>query len=207
MVRLGWSHGDQEIFSKDELIQLFDLDSCNRAPSAFNTDKLIWLNQHYMKTLPAEQVAQQLQWHITEQKLDISQGPLLTDLVVAQAERVKTLKEMVEVSRYFYEDFLEFDADAAKKHLRPVALEPLQTVAAKLAELTDWSVEAIHQTINATAEQLGVGMGKIGMPLRVAVTGGGNSPALDITLALVGKTRSLARLEQAITFVQQRAAD
>ncbi|MDP5135658.1 glutamate--tRNA ligase [Rheinheimera baltica] len=207
LVRLGWSHGDQEIFSKDELIQLFDLDSCNRAPSAFNTDKLIWLNQHYMKTLPAEQVAQQLQWHITEQKLDISQGPLLTDLVVAQAERVKTLKEMVEVSRYFYEDFLEFDADAAKKHLRPVALEPLQTVAAKLAELTDWSVEAIHQTINATAEQLGVGMGKIGMPLRVAVTGGGNSPALDITLALVGKTRSLARLEQAITFVQQRAAE
>jgi len=207
LVRLGWSHGDQEIFSKDELIQLFDLDSCNRAPSAFNTDKLIWLNQHYMKTLPAEQVAQQLQWHITEQKLDISQGPLLTDLVVAQAERVKTLKEMVEVSRYFYEDFLEFDADAAKKHLRPVALEPLQTVAAKLAELTDWSVEAIHQTINATAEQLGVGMGKIGMPLRVAVTGGGNSPALDITLALVGKARSLARLEQAITFVQQRAAE
>ncbi|MDP5148674.1 glutamate--tRNA ligase [Rheinheimera baltica] len=207
LVRLGWSHGDQEIFSKDELIQLFDLDSCNRAPSAFNTDKLIWLNQHYMKTLPAEQVAQQLQWHITEQKLDISQGPLLTDLVVAQAERVKTLKEMVEVSRYFYEDFLEFDADAAKKHLRPVALEPLQTVAAKLAELTDWSVEAIHQTINATAEQLGVGMGKIGMPLRVAVTGGGNSPALDITLALVGKTRSLARLEQAIAYVQQRAAE
>ncbi|MDP5141437.1 glutamate--tRNA ligase [Rheinheimera baltica] len=207
LVRLGWSHGDQEIFSKDELIQLFDLDSCNRAPSAFNTDKLIWLNQHYMKTLPAEQVAHQLQWHITEQKLDISQGPLLTDLVVAQAERVKTLKEMVEVSRYFYEDFLEFDADAAKKHLRPVALEPLQTVAAKLAELTDWSVEAIHQTINATAEQLGVGMGKIGMPLRVAVTGGGNSPALDITLALVGKTRSLARLEQAIAYVQQRAAE
>ena len=207
LVRLGWSHGDQEIFSKDELIQLFDLDSCNRAPSAFNTDKLIWLNQHYMKTLPAEQVAQQLQWHITEQKLDISQGPLLTDLVVAQAERVKTLKEMVEVSRYFYEDFLEFDADAAKKHLRPVALEPLQTVAAKLAELTDWSVEAIHQTINATAEQLGVGMGKIGMPLRVAVTGGGNSPALDITLALVGKTRSLARLEQAIAYVQQRVAE
>jgi glutamyl-tRNA synthetase len=207
LVRLGWSHGDQEIFSKAELIELFDLDSCNRAPSAFNTDKLIWLNQHYMKTLPAEHVAEQLQWHIADQQLDISTGPDLVTLVQAQAERVKTLKEMVQVSRYFYEDFSEFDADAAKKHLRPVALEPLQAVAAKLAELNDWSQAEIHHVINATAEELGVGMGKIGMPLRVAVTGGGNSPALDLTLALVGKARSLARLALAISFVQQRSAE
>ncbi|MEH8017980.1 glutamate--tRNA ligase [Rheinheimera muenzenbergensis] len=207
LVRLGWSHGDQEIFSKEELIQLFDLDSCNRAPSAFNTDKLIWLNQHYMKTLPPEQVAAQLQWHIAEQTLDISQGPALTEVVKAQAERVKTLKEMVQVSRYFYEDFSEFDAEAAKKHLRPVALEPLQAVQANLAALADWSQEAVHQVINATAEQLGVGMGKIGMPLRVAVTGGGNSPALDITLALIGKERTLARLQLALDFVAARAAE
>ena len=207
LVRLGWSHGDQEIFSKDELVQLFDLDSCNRAPSAFNTDKLIWLNQHYMKTLPPEQVAKQLEWHIAAQQLDISTGPALTELVKAQAERVKTLKELVEVSRYFYEDFSEFDADAAKKHLRPVALEPLQAVQANLAALADWSQEAVHQVINVTAEQLGVGMGKIGMPLRVAVTGGGNSPALDITLALIGKQRTLARLQQAVDFVIARATE
>lgn len=207
LVRLGWSHGDQEIFSKEELVQLFDLSACNRAPSAFNTDKLIWLNQHYMKTLPPEQVAAQLQWHIDEQKLDTRNGPALTELVKAQAERVKTLKEMVEVSRYFYEDFTEFDADAAKKHLRPVALEPLQAVQANLEALDDWSQHAIHQVINATAEQLGIGMGKIGMPLRIAVTGGGNSPALDITLALVGKSRTLARLQHALAFVAARAAD
>ncbi|MEO3680248.1 glutamate--tRNA ligase [Rheinheimera fenheensis] len=207
LVRLGWSHGDQEIFSKDELVQLFDLDSCNRAPSAFNTDKLIWLNQHYMKTLPPEQVAKQLEWHLAAQQLDITNGPALTELVKAQAERVKTLKELVEVSRYFYEDFSEFDAEAAKKHLRPVALEPLQAVLTNLSALTEWSQEAIHHAINATAEQLGVGMGKIGMPLRVAVTGGGNSPALDITLSLIGKTRSLARLERAIEFVKQRASE
>lgn len=207
LVRLGWSHGDQEIFSKDELVQLFDLDSCNRAPSAFNTDKLIWLNQHYMKTLPPEQVAKQLQWHLTAQQLDVSDGPALTELVKAQAERVKTLKELVEVSRYFYEDFSEFDAEAAKKHLRPVALEPLQAVMTNLSALTEWSQDAIHQAINATAEQLGVGMGKIGMPLRVAVTGGGNSPALDITLSLIGKARSLARLERAIEFVKLRASE
>ncbi|GAB2931818.1 glutamate--tRNA ligase [Rheinheimera gaetbuli] len=207
LVRLGWSHGDQEIFSKEELVQLFDLSACNRAPSAFNTDKLIWLNQHYMKTLPPEQVAAQLQWHIDEQKLDTRNGPALTELVKAQAERVKTLKEMVEVSRYFYEDFTEFDAEAAKKHLRPVALEPLQAVQANLEALNDWSHQAIHQVINATAEQLGIGMGKIGMPLRVAVTGAGNSPALDITLALIGKARTLARLQLALDFVAARAAE
>ena len=188
-------------------MQLFDLDSCNRAPSAFNTDKLIWLNQHYMKTLPPEQVAKQLEWHLDAQQLDITNGPALTELVKAQAERVKTLKELVEVSRYFYEDFAEFDADAAKKHLRPVALEPLEAVLTNLSALTEWSQEAIHHVINTTAEQLGVGMGKIGMPLRVAVTGGGNSPALDITLSLIGKTRSLARLERAIEFVKQRASE
>ena len=152
-------------------------------------------------------MAKHLQWHVTEQKLDISEGPSLEQLVAVQGERVKTLKEMVEVSRYFYEDFSEFDADAAKKHLRPVALEPLQAVAAKLEALSDWSVTAIHNAINTTAEQLGVGMGKIGMPLRVAVTGGGNSPALDITLALIGKARTLARLAKAIQFVEQRAAE
>ena len=207
LVRLGWSHGDQEIFSKDELIELFDLANCNRAPSAFNTDKLIWLNQHYMKTLPADHVAQQLQWHISEQKLDVSEGPALTDVISAQAERVKTLKEMVQVSRYFYEDFADFDAEAAKKHLRPVALEPLQAVQANLASLVEWNQAAIHQVINATAEQLGIGMGKIGMPLRVAVTGSGNSPALDITLALVGKARTLRRLERALDFIAARAAE
>ena len=206
LVRLGWSHGDQEIFSKEELVELFDLSNCNRAPSAFNTDKLIWLNQHYMKTLPPEQVAKQLEWHLAAQQLDITNGPALTELVKAQAERVKTLKEMVEVSRYFYEDFSQFDADAAKKHLRPVALEPLQAVAAKLEALSDWSVTAIHNAINTTAEQLGVGMGKIGMPLRVAVTGGGNSPALDVTLTLIGKARCLARIEMALAYIRQHTA-
>ena len=207
LVRLGWSHGDQEIFSKDELIELFDLSACNRAPSAFNTDKLIWLNQHYIKTLPANEVAEHLQWHLAEQKLDISNGPELAAVVSAQAERVKTLKELVEVSRYFYEDFAEFDADAAKKHLRPVALEPLQAVAANLQALDSWTQADIHQVINATAEQLGVGMGKIGMPLRVAATGGGNSPALDITLALIGKERTVQRLAKAIEYVAARGGE
>jgi len=204
LVRLGWSHGDQEIFSRDELVELFDLSACNRAPSAFNTEKLLWLNQHYIRTSPVAHVAKHLQWHVEDQKLDISNGPSLEQLIAVQGERVKTLKEMIEVSRYFYEDFSTFEENAAKKHLRPVAAEPLKAVQAHLAALNDWSAEAVHAAINGAAESLGLGMGKVGMPLRVAVTGGGNSPSLDVTLALIGKARCLARIDLALAFIAER---
>lgn len=204
LVRLGWSHGDQEIFSRDELVELFDLSACNRAPSAFNTEKLLWLNQHYIRTSPVAHVAKHLQWHVEDQKLDISSGPSLEQLIAVQGERVKTLKEMIEVSRYFYEDFSAFEENAAKKHLRPVAAEPLKAVQAHLAALTEWTAEAVHGAINGAAESLGLGMGKVGMPLRVAVTGGGNSPSLDVTLALIGKDRCLARIDLALAFIAER---
>lgn len=204
LVRLGWSHGDQEIFSLDDLVEIFDLSGCNRAPSAFNTDKLLWLNQHYIRTLPASEVAKHLEWHVAEQKLDISNGPSLEQVIAIQGERVKTLKEMVEVSSYFFEDFSEFDDASAKKHLRPVAAEPLKAVQQKLAELTDWTAESIHTAINAAAESLGLGMGKVGMPLRVAVTGGGNSPSLDVTLALISQERCIARIDMALAYIAKR---
>lgn len=204
LVRLGWSHGDQEIFSLEELVQIFDLADCNRAPSAFNTEKLQWLNQHYIRTSDPSYVAKHLQWHVAEQKLDISVGPTLEQLVAVQGERVKTLKEMVEVSRYFFEDFSEFEENAAKKHLRPVAAEPLKAVQQALAAVSDWTAENVHAAINSAAESLGLGMGKVGMPLRVAVTGGGNSPSLDVTLALIGQARCLARIDLALAFISQR---
>lgn len=204
LVRLGWSHGDQEIFSRDELVELFDLSACNRAPSAFNTEKLLWLNQHYIRTSPVAHVAKHLQWHVADQQLEISNGPSLEQLIAVQGERVKTLKEMIEVSRYFYEDFSAFEENAAKKHLRPVAAEPLKAVQAHLAALTEWTAEAVHAAINGAAESLGLGMGKVGMPLRVAVTGGGNSPSLDVTLALIGKDRCLARIDLALAFIAER---
>lgn len=204
LVRLGWSHGDQEIFSREELVELFDLSACNRAPSAFNTEKLLWLNQHYIRTSPVVHVAKHLQWHVEDQKLDITQGPSLEQLIAVQGERVKTLKEMIEVSRYFYEDFSAFEENAAKKHLRPVAAEPLKAVQTQLAALTEWTAETVHAAINGAAESLGLGMGKVGMPLRVAVTGGGNSPSLDVTLTLIGKARCLARIDLALAFIAER---
>ena len=206
LVRLGWSHGDKEIFSREEMIELFDLKDCNRSASGFNSDKLIRVNQHYMKTMDPEYVAEHLAWHMKDQGIDTTNGPALSEVVKIQADRVKTLKEMAQISRYFYEDFTELDAKAVKKHLRPVVKEPMMLVKQKLAALTDWSPEPIHAAINDTATELELGMGKVGMPLRVAATGGGNSPSLDITMALLDQKKVLERIDQALVVVEARIA-
>ncbi|EOL8934471.1 glutamate--tRNA ligase [Cronobacter dublinensis] len=204
LVRLGWSHGDQEIFSREEMIKHFSLGAVSKSASAFNTDKLQWLNHHYINTLAPEYVATHLQWHIEQENIDTRNGPQLAELVKLLGERCKTLKEMAQTCRYFYEDFSEFDADAAKKHLRPVARQPLEVVRDKLAALTDWTAENVHHAIQATADELEVGMGKVGMPLRVAVTGAGQSPGLDVTVHAIGKSRSVERINKALAFIAER---
>jgi len=204
LVRLGWSHGDQEVFSQQEMLDLFTLENVSKSASAFNTDKLLWLNNHYIKTSDPEYVAGYLQWHMDQQNIDTSNGPALTEVIPALAERAKTLVELASSSRYFYEEYEEFDATAAKKHLRPVAKEALVLVQSKLRETEDWSTENLHQIIEQTATELEVGMGKVGMPLRVAITGAGQSPSLDVTLALIGKERSVARISRAIEFIEAR---
>lgn len=204
LVRLGWSHGDQEIFTVDEMIRLFSLDNISKSASAFNTDKLVWLNQHYIKTLPAEKVAEYAQWHFDEQQIDTSNGPNVCDVVKVQADRVENLKQLAHISRYFYEEFEEFEPVAAKKHLRPVVKDNLIAVQQKLSSLVEWTTESIQQAINQTAEELEVGMGKIGMPLRVAATGTGNTPSLDQTLALISKDVVVQRIDRAVKFITNR---
>ncbi|MEI9533526.1 glutamate--tRNA ligase [Moellerella wisconsensis] len=206
LVRLGWAHGDQEIFTLEEMIQHFSLDAISKSASAFNTDKLLWLNHHYINTLPPEEVAVHLAWHIEQQGIDTQTGPQLVELIKLLGERCKTLKEIAESCRYFYEDFDAFDADAAKKHLRPVARQPLEVAKAKLAAITEWTAENVHQAIEATAAELNVGMGKVGMPLRVAVTGAGQSPGLDVTVHAIGQSRSLTRIDKALAFIAEREA-
>ncbi|SFN13265.1 glutamyl-tRNA synthetase [Izhakiella capsodis] len=204
LVRLGWSHGDQEIFSIDEMKHWFSLDAVSKSASAFNTEKLLWLNHHYINALPAEYVATQLQWHIDQENIDTRNGPELAALVKLLGERCKTLKEMAASCRYFYEDFTEFDADAAKKHLRPVARQPLEVVRDKLVAIGSWTPENVHHAIQSTADELGVGMGKVGMPLRVAVTGAGQSPGLDVTVHAIGQTRSVERINKALDWISAR---
>ena len=208
LVRLGWSHGDQEIFSQEEMIEFFSLKAISKSASAFNTEKLLWLNNHYIKTSEPEYVAKYLQWHLDAQKIDTTNGPAITEVIKLVGERCNTLIELAEQSRYFYEDFSEFEAGAAKKHLRGVAKGPLELALAKVEALEEFTTANIKDgVIAAVCEELEIGMGKIGMPLRVAVTGGGQSPSVDAVMELVGKERVIARIKMALEFIAEREAN
>ena len=204
LVRLGWSHGDQEIFSIDEMIELFDIGQVNKAATALNPDKLAWLNQHYLRESNAERVACLLKVKLVKLGVDVTGLPNLKEVAGIQKERVKTIAEMAEQSRFFYEEFAEYDETAAKKHLRPVVLEPLREVREALAGLEDWNREALHAAIDAVAGQQAMKFGKIAQPLRVAVTGSGVSPSIDVTLQLLGRDKTLSRLERALELIERR---
>ena len=194
LVRLGWSHGDQEIFTREEMITLFDIADVNKAASAFNPEKLLWLNQqHLMRTLPAK-VAPYFKAHLVRLGLPTADDALIEGVILAQRERTKTLKEMAQASRYFFTDTLEFDAKAVAKHLTAESKPMLAKLRERLAALASWEAPAIHAVIETLATELGVGLGKVAQPVRVAVSGGTVSPPIDQTLALLGRARTLARL-------------
>jgi len=204
LVRLGWAHGDQEIFEIDQMIELFDIKDINNSASTFNPAKLLWLNQHYIKTRPPEYVAHQLSWHMGKLGIDPATGPDLVDVVKAHRERAKTLVEMAQSIHYYYRDFEQFDEKTASKQLVPDVREALDKLRHALADLQPWTPAAIHQAIIDTAEAQGLKLGKIAQPLRVAVTGSGVSPPIDVTVYLVGRERVLQRIDQAVKFIRER---
>jgi len=205
LVRLGWSYGDQEIFSRREMLDLFDIKNVNSKAAAFDNEKLLWLDQHYIKTSDPKKVAKQLKYQFKKLEMDISQGPDLADIVRFHAERSKTLQEMAEKSRFFFTDSVDYEEKAVNKNLKPTVLEPLTYLHDELARLKVWESEAIHQVIHKVAEKYGLKLGKIAQPLRVAVTGGTISPPIDATLYLIGQARSLRRIQQALTLIQERS--
>jgi len=198
LVRLGWSHGDQEFFTIAEMISAFDVRDINKSASALNPDKMLWLNQqHLVRTEPAK-VVPHLQWHLRRIGIESQDQALLEGIVVAQRERAKTLKEMAENSRFFFVDAVTLDAKAADKHLTADARGVLGELRARLAALTDWQAPAIHGVLESLAQEKALGLGKIAQPLRVAVSGGTVSPPIDATLALLGRTTTLARLDRVL---------
>ncbi|WP_163142085.1 glutamate--tRNA ligase, partial [Arhodomonas sp. KWT] len=197
LARLGWSHGDQEIFTLDELIQLFDIDDINHSASSLNSSKLQWLNQHYMKTGDPAHVARHLAWHLGEMGVDPAGGPSLEALVSAQAERTKTLREMAQNSLFFFREPEGYDEKAARKNLKAGAAPVLAALREALSGLGQWQTEAIHETVSGVAEGQELKLGKVAQPLRVAVSGGPVSPPIDETLALLGREATLRRIEAA----------
>jgi glutamyl-tRNA synthetase len=205
LVRLGWSHGDQEIFSIDEMVEHFDIADVNSSASAFNTSKLDWLNQHYIKHSPPAHVARHLSVHMGRLGIDPAPDPDLVAVVKAQRERCRNLLDMARDSRIFYQDFPSLEA-SADKQLKAEAREPLTRIQAGLAALEDWTPEAIQGVIQGVAEALGLKLGKVGPALRAAVTGGAPSPSLGLTVYLVGRERSLARIDQALVRLDDHSA-
>jgi glutamyl-tRNA synthetase len=198
LVRLGWSHGDQEVFTREEMIAAFDIHDVNKAASAFNPEKLLWLNQQHMVRKPPSEIVPHLQYQLGRLGLRCDDTAMLEGLIVAQRERSKTLKEMAQNSRFFFTDDIELDAKAVAKNLTAESADGLRETLKRLTALGEWSAPNIHDALNGLATERGVGLGKIVQPVRVAISGGTVSPPIDATLALLGKERTLRRIESAI---------
>lgn len=203
LVRLGWSHGDQEIFSLDEMIDYFDLNDVNGSASTFNMEKLLWLNHQYIMNSDPAHVARHLSWHMGQLGIDPSEGPALVDVVKAQRERCKTLVEMASVSRYFYKEFDAYDEKSVKKNFTTGSDEVLAQLYKAFAVLDVWEGEKLHQIVIDLAESLALNMGKVAQPLRVAVCGSAVSPPIDATLSLLGREKTLSRIKRAIDYIQR----
>ncbi|MCP4334244.1 MAG: glutamate--tRNA ligase [Gammaproteobacteria bacterium] len=204
LVRLGWSHGDQEIFTRAQMIELFSLDGLNKSASSFNTEKLNWINQQYLMHEPLANIIGLVKQRLDRLGLACDEALDLTTIVDLYRQRVSTVNQLVDNILYCFQDFSSYDAKAAAKVLKPVALGPLQRLLEGLRALENWDVVAIHAVIEAVTVELEIGMGKVGQPLRVAVTGGSFSPPIDQTVELLGKERSIARIERAIDYISAK---
>jgi len=202
LVRLGWSHGDQEIFSRDEMIELFDIADVNKSASAINPDKLLWLNQHYIKQGDFQRLGAELGWHLARIGIEVQDSTKLAAVVRAQAERAKTFKDMAVASRFFFEEISGYDPKAAGKNLNTETLPALNDMLVRLADLETWTAEAIHGALQASVEALGLKLGKVAQPLRVAVSGGTVSPPIDVTLEILGRDTVLHRIRRAAAHIE-----
>jgi glutamyl-tRNA synthetase len=202
LARLGWSHGDQEIFTLEEMTALFDIADVNKSASAINPDKLAWINQQHLMRLPPARIVPELRWQLERLGVRDTDDAVLQAVILAQRERSKTLKEMAEASRFFFEAPAAYDDKAARKHLTPESAAVLEQAERALSGLADWNAPAIHAAIQVLAEAGGIGLGKVAQPIRVAVSGGGVSPPIDQTLAILGRREALVRIDKAIAFAR-----
>jgi glutamyl-tRNA synthetase len=197
LARLGWSHGDQEIFSIEEMTRLFDIADVNKSASAFDGTKLAWLNQQHMMHAPPARLVAPLQWQLAEAGIATGDEAQLTEIVLAQRERSKTVKEMAANSAFFFRAPTGYDEKAVRKNVTPQILNVLEETRAALGHLGDWSAAALHALISEVAAAHSLPLGKLAQPIRIAVCGGTVSPPIDQTLAILGKAETLARLTAA----------
>jgi glutamyl-tRNA synthetase len=208
LARLGWAHGDQEVFSRAEMTALFDIADINRSASAINPGKLDWLNQHYIKASDTAALAAELAWQLERLGIAVANAEhgRLEAIALAQRERAKTLREMAQASRFFFARPECYDPKAAKKNLKPETEPLLGAAQTMLKEIETWNAADIHEAIAGLAEREGVKLGKVAQPIRVAVSGGAVSPPIDRTLAILDRAETLARIARAREWIRDRAA-
>ena len=204
LVRLGWSHGDQELFTHEEMIAKFDFDHVSASPSRFDMEKAYWVNHQYLKTADLALIAGEFDWHLRRLNLDPANGPDLKAVIEQQRERCRTLLEMAEKSKFFFADLDGYNEKDAAKHLTAESATLLEALDHALAALPDWDAPALHTAVNGFAEVRGLGLGKVAQPIRVACSGMAVSPPIDQTLFLLGRERTLARLKAAVSFARSK---
>ncbi len=204
LVRLGWSHGDQEVFSMEEMQRLFDIRDVNKAASAFNPDKLLWLNQQHIMRATPERLAEYLKPQLAALGVAVTEERTLAAVAKVMQERAKTLQEMAQNSVFFFRDFTSYDEKAAKKNLTTESVAPLRSVRDKLSALDEWTAIGAHEAVSQTATELGLGLGKVAQPVRVAVVGTAVSPPIDVTLEALGRQKTLARLQLALEYAARQ---
>ena len=202
LVRLGWSHQDQELFTADEMRDLFTLEAVNRSGSVFDNKKLEWVSQQYLQTADAERLATALQPYLQDLNINTDSGAALPAVANLLRDRAKNLVDLAQATRYFYHAPTTYDEKAQKKQFKQATAAILQTASTGLTADTDWTAESIQGVLDATAESLSIGFGKLGQPLRLAITGGTQSPSVADTLALIDKDDVLQRLKAAIDVCQ-----
>jgi glutamyl-tRNA synthetase len=199
LVRLGWSHGDEEIFSREELIEQFSLESVGKSAGVFNPEKFLWLNSHHLKSRPPAQLATEIVPFIEAKGYPVPKDKeWLEKMTATLKERAKTLAELVEQAHYYLSDDISLDEKAAKKFLTPEITAPLRDLMQKLSDLPDFSDSAVQQAFAEVLEQTGLSMGKLAQPVRVALTGSTVSPGIHEVIAVLGKERTLKRLNTAL---------
>jgi glutamyl-tRNA synthetase len=203
LVRLGWSHGDQEIFPRAELIGKFSLESVGKSAGVFNPEKFLWVNSHYLKERPLPQLADDVIPYIVAKGYPVPQDKSwLEKMVKTLRDRSKTLVELVDSATFYLTDDIPIDEKAAKKFLTPQVREPIAKLIERLTALDDFAEANIEQTFSAVLQEMGLSMGELAQPVRVALTGSTVSPGIQEVIAVLGKERTLRRLSSALQRLQ-----
>jgi len=200
LVRLAWSHGDQEIFSRQELIEKFSLESIGKSAGIFNPEKFLWVNFHYLKSKPLGELVEEVKPYIAAKGYPVPQdNKWLEKMIKTLQERSKTMVELVDAGHYFFTDEVTLDEKAAKKFLTNAARAPLEHLKAELTSIEDFTHENIERAFTGTLEKCGLNMGELAQPVRVALTGSTVSPGIHEVIEVLGKRRTLDRLQKVLS--------